>query len=284
MNNKNIHSFYLPALIKISNLDIRKAANKNPTLLVKDYFNLLLKLIKDSMGIISSLQKIIELKEKDIDIQTLEDKKILFTDIGCYNLVSSIDDIIKYSRRGYKKYSAEHAEKFLNIFNKLIEQLSAAKKAEEVIDDNTLFLQESNILSKMLKLLEYEDSTRKLRILAVDDAPSTIKSISSLLDNDYKVYGITNPTMVEKFLQQITPDLFLLDYEMPELSGFDLVPIIRSFEDHKDTPIIFLTSSGTVNHVSAAYTLGACDFIVKPFDDTILREKIAKHIVRKKLF
>jgi PleD family two-component response regulator len=133
-------------------------------------------------------------------------------------------------------------------------------------------------------LLDHEEATRKLRILAVDDSPSMIKTISAALEKDYKVYGMTNPAMMENFLQQITPDLFLLDYEMPELSGFDLVPIIRKCELHTDTPIIFLTHSGTLDHVSAAYALGASDFIVKPFQDTVLREKIAKHIVRKKLF
>ena len=89
--------------------------------------------------------------------------------------------------------------------------------------------------------------------------------------------------MVEKFLQQITPELFLLDYKMPELSGFDLIPIIRSFEAHKDTPIIFLTSMATAEYVTNAFALGACDYIVKPFQGKQLREKINKHIVRKKL-
>jgi PleD family two-component response regulator len=41
---------------------------------------------------------------------------------------------------------------------------------------------------------------------------------------------------------------------------------------------------GTFDHVSSAFALGACDFIVKPFQGNILREKIEKHIVRKKLF
>jgi putative two-component system response regulator len=120
-----------------------------------------------------------------------------------------------------------------------------------------------------------------MRILAVDDDPIIIETISSLLGNEYKVFGMTNQTMLEKFLQQVIPDLFLLDYKMPGRSGFELIPIIRSFEDHKDTPIIFLTSMGTVDHVSAAAALGACDFIVKPFKDNMLREKVAKHIVRK---
>ena len=132
--------------------------------------------------------------------------------------------------------------------------------------------------------MDNEEAVRKLRILAIDDSPVILRTITSILSDEYKVYEMTNPTMLEKFLEQITPELFLLDYKMPELSGFDLVPVIRSYKEHKNTPIIFLTSMGTVDHVSAALALGACDFIVKPFQGNILREKIAKHIVRKKLF
>jgi len=67
---------------------------------------------------------------------------------------------------------------------------------------------------------------------------------------------------------------------MPELSGFDCVPIIRAIEGHEDTPIIFLTSEGTVDNISTA-ALGACDFVVKPFNPDVLRKKIAKHLVRR---
>ena len=121
-------------------------------------------------------------------------------------------------------------------------------------------------------------------ILAVDDSAVMLKTISSLLSKEYKVYGMTDPTRLEIFLKQITPELFLLDYKMPLRSGFDLIPIIRGFKEHKETPIIFLTSEGTSDHVSGALSLGACDFMVKPFQENILLEKIAKHIVRKKLF
>ena len=100
----------------------------------------------------------------------------------------------------------------------------------------------------------------------------------------YKVFKLPKPEMLESVLAQVTPDLFLLDYRMPGLSGFDLIPIIRRFEEHKDTPVIFLTSEGTMDHVSAAMALGACDFIVKPFQADMLCQKVAKHIVRKKRF
>jgi len=125
------------------------------------------------------------------------------------------------------------------------------------------------------------EETRKPLILAVDDTPVMLRTISSTL-SDYDVFTLSDPLLVEKYLRQMKPDLILLDYKMPELNGFDLVPIIRSIEEHKDTPIIFLTSMGTNDNILTAATLGASDFIVKPFKAEILREKIAKHITQKK--
>ena len=123
---------------------------------------------------------------------------------------------------------------------------------------------------------------RKPLILAVDDAPVILKTISMALGEDYHVFTLSDPMLVEKYLQQSAPDLILLDYKMPGLNGFDLVPIIRKFEKHKDTPIIFLTSMEINSHASSAAMLGACDFIVKPVQMDILREKIAKYISREK--
>jgi DNA-binding response OmpR family regulator len=126
-----------------------------------------------------------------------------------------------------------------------------------------------------------EKTARKPQILAVDDTPVMLKTISFALGNDYEVFTLSDPMLVEKFLQQIKPDLILLDYKMPGLSGFDLVHIIRKFEEHKDTPIIFLTSMGTNDNILTAAKLGASDFIVKPVKASLLREKVAKHIAEK---
>jgi putative two-component system response regulator len=90
--------------------------------------------------------------------------------------------------------------------------------------------------------------------------------------------------MLENVLKQVDPDLFLLDCQMPGLNGFELIPIIRGFEAHRDTPIIFLTSEGTIDNLTAAVGFGACDFIVKPFNPEQLLEKVEKHIARRLRF
>ena len=115
-------------------------------------------------------------------------------------------------------------------------------------------------------------------ILAIDDNPSILKTINFLLHDKYVVYTLPEPEKMMTLLSIIMPDLFLLDCNMPILSGFDLVNIIREIPEHKNTPILFLTSEGSIDNVSVAIHLGVCDFIVKPIDEVILCDRIAAHL------
>ncbi|MCL2499974.1 MAG: response regulator [Defluviitaleaceae bacterium] len=148
---------------------------------------------------------------------------------------------------------------------------------------------------KLIECIQYHldmevQDTDKPIILSIDDNPSILHAVSSLLEDDYTVYTlpeVKTEQVLTELLKKITPDLFLLDYNMPVLNGFELVPIIRKLPDHEDTPIIFLTSEGTVDHISTAVYLGVCDYIVKPIDKAVFREKIAAHltdfIVRRRI-
>ena len=115
-------------------------------------------------------------------------------------------------------------------------------------------------------------------IITIDDAPEMLRMVYLLLRNDYKVHTLSEPEKLEALLETITPDLFLLDYHMPALTGFDLIPIIRSIEKHKDTPIIFLTVEKSPECIEEATRLGVKDYIIKPIKADVLREKVAKHI------
>jgi len=117
-------------------------------------------------------------------------------------------------------------------------------------------------------------------ILAIDDAPDILRTVQSLLKDMYKVHTLTEPGRLKELLASLTPDLFLLDYSMPELSGFDLMPIIRSFPEHKDTPVIYLTGVSSADFYNIATRLGACDYIIKPINTDTLREKVGRHIKR----
>ncbi len=114
-------------------------------------------------------------------------------------------------------------------------------------------------------------------ILAVDDNPSVLKTIHSLLRRTYRVHTLSRSEMLDTLIKRVEPDLFLLDCNMPLISGFELVPIIRAAPKHAKTPIVFLTSDGTIDTLNTAIQFGVSDFIVKPVEEKVLRDKLALH-------
>jgi len=118
----------------------------------------------------------------------------------------------------------------------------------------------------------------KPSVLAVDDVSSMLRAIQYALRDRYRVFLLSKSEDVMDFLRNKKPDIILLDYLMPVLNGFDLIPMIRASAAHKDTPIIIITTEGTMEHVNEAMKIGASDFIVKPFKPKELNDKVAKHI------
>ncbi|MCL2079304.1 MAG: response regulator [Oscillospiraceae bacterium] len=115
-------------------------------------------------------------------------------------------------------------------------------------------------------------------ILAVDDSPSILKALNETLNDMYKVYTLTRPEAISEVLKRVTPDLFVLDCNMPNMSGFELVKIIRNTPPNEDTPIVFLTSESNKDALYAAIGLGISEYILKPIDAALLREKIAAQL------
>ena len=115
-------------------------------------------------------------------------------------------------------------------------------------------------------------------VLVVDDMSSMLRTIHHALHDKYNVFLLSKSDVVMDFLQNNNPDIILLDYLMPGLSGFELIPKIRAIPAYKYIPIIIITTEGTVKNVSDAISRGASDFIVKPFEINELIFKVDKHI------
>jgi len=296
MKDEINQTFDLPALLKSGDLDIRGTAAIKQSMTVKEYFNLLLKFTSLAPDASAAIVKFAGLDGDEKSFKCLEDITILMTGVGCNNLVTEIDNIISAYNKGDVKLAADCAKEisddFVGLYTRIIgarkdiSQKTAVGTASGDIQSSDNYSEPDELISliEYLKQLDNEEAARKLRILVIDDSSVVLKIVSSVLSDQYQVFTLAKPKMLEKFLEQVEPELFLLDYKMPELSGFDLVPIIRSFKEHKDTPIMILTSEGTADNLSAAVMLGARDFIVKPVRPEILREKIANNIVRKKSF
>jgi len=125
---------------------------------------------------------------------------------------------------------------------------------------------------------EFDEDDDRPSVLIVDDVTSMLRAMQYALQDKYKVYILSKSEDALDFLRSKHPDLILLDYVMPGINGFDLIPLIRKLPGHNETPIIIITTEGTPDHVNKAMTIGASDFIVKPFKPKELNDKVAKHI------
>jgi len=110
------------------------------------------------------------------------------------------------------------------------------------------------------------------RILIVDDEPDILKTIELLLEQDgYEVHTAGDGEEGLKKIDEVRPDLLLLDLRLPGKGGFQIAKEIKSKDEYKDIPIIIL--SGMANDASRhiAAKGGAVEFIEKPIDTDKLK-------------
>ena len=117
------------------------------------------------------------------------------------------------------------------------------------------------------------ENFKDAKILIVDDKQSNIDVLCQMLEyENYKnISFTTDSTQVESLLDSFKPDLLLLDLIMPELSGFDILEIMKKkkmnsiFSDNF-IPILILTADLSKDNKQKVLSGGAKDFITKPFD------------------
>lgn len=112
-------------------------------------------------------------------------------------------------------------------------------------------------------------------ILAVDDVPLVLNTLNHIVSSTaYRFIGFTSCTEALDYLSRHTPDLFILDIEMPIMDGYTLAQEIR--DRGHISPIIFLTGNATKDYVFKAIQAGAADFVVKPVIADQVLEKIER--------
>lgn len=123
------------------------------------------------------------------------------------------------------------------------------------------------------KRMEMEFSGKK-KIVAVDDSGIILKMLIKVLGDAYDLHAFSSGKRALQFLKDKTPDLIILDIDMPEINGYEMLKLIREREQLKDIPIIFLTSNNDKSYVVKAVAVGADDYVIKPIDEELLRGKV----------
>ncbi len=114
------------------------------------------------------------------------------------------------------------------------------------------------------------------QVLIVDDNKTNLVSAKNALAEEYKVTAVTSGEQALKFLDRIIPDLVLLDINMPEMDGFEVMERIKARPECNQLPIIFLTADNDSATESKCLESGALDFIAKPFVPAVMRSRISR--------
>jgi len=116
------------------------------------------------------------------------------------------------------------------------------------------------------------------KILIVDDEKMNIMALAHFLKPQYEIIVATDADTALKIAEEQLPDLILLDIIMPEMSGFEVLIKLKDSSKTMNIPVIFLTGLNNVADEEKGLALGAVDYITKPFNKTIVRERIKTHI------
>ncbi len=116
-------------------------------------------------------------------------------------------------------------------------------------------------------------------ILIVDDTQQNIQVLGSILmKENYQISVARNGLEALSAVEEVKPDILLLDIMMPELDGFETCKRLKESPDTKDIPIIFLTAKIETDDIIKGFELGAVDYITKPFNAKELLVRVNTHL------
>ncbi len=116
------------------------------------------------------------------------------------------------------------------------------------------------------------------KILIIDDSPVQANFLSSILVPDYEVTVVNTAKEGLEQAKAVDYSLILLDVIMPGMDGFQLLKMLQEEVVLRHTPVILITSLNDIQHEEQGLTLGAVDYITKPFHPAIVRARVNTHI------
>ncbi|MDR0998027.1 MAG: response regulator, partial [Treponema sp.] len=122
---------------------------------------------------------------------------------------------------------------------------------------------------------------RKELVFLVDDNPANLRAGKNVLGEKYSVFTAPSAAKMFSLLETNKPVMILLDIEMPEMNGYEAIKILKSKKETADIPVIFLTGKSDSDSELDGLSLGAVDYITKPFVPSLLLKRIEVHLLVK---
>lgn len=128
---------------------------------------------------------------------------------------------------------------------------------------------------------DVNDIKRKT-IFMVDDNLTNLAVGKSALLEKFKVFTMPSGKKLFEMLDKTTPDMILLDIEMPDMDGYEIIKLLKSKPETAHIPVIFLTARSDSGSELEGLSLGAIDYISKPFSPPLLLKRIEVHMLVEK--
>jgi len=116
------------------------------------------------------------------------------------------------------------------------------------------------------------------KILIIDDEKINIIALAHFLKPQYDITVATDGLSGLEAAEKHEPDIILLDIMMPDMNGFEVISRLKESEATKKIPVIFITGLNNAEDEEKGFSLGAADFIAKPFSKSIVKSRIDTQI------
>ncbi|MDR2418379.1 MAG: response regulator [Treponema sp.] len=120
-------------------------------------------------------------------------------------------------------------------------------------------------------------------ILVVDDEKANLVVLNQILSLEYAVYMAKSGTHALQLIAKNRPDLILLDILMPDMDGFEVLAKLKESTATREIPVIVITGLNNPEDEEKCFTLGANDYITKPFKPVVIRARVNTQIKRAAL-
>ena len=123
------------------------------------------------------------------------------------------------------------------------------------------------------------DETKRKTIFMVDDNLTNLTVGKNALSGKYKVFTIPSGKKLFEMLDKTIPNMILLDIEMPDMNGYEIIKILKNDSRTVEIPVVFLTARSDSGSEFEGLSLGAIDYISKPFSPPLLLKRIEVHML-----
>jgi len=120
------------------------------------------------------------------------------------------------------------------------------------------------------------EKAEKKSIFIVDDEKSNIIALTHILRDEYSVFVTRDSRDAMKMAEEHNPDVIILDILMPEMDGYEVMSALKKSKKARKIPVVFISGLGSPEAIEKGLSMGAADYIPKPFESSTVRSKVRK--------